>query len=737
MNLWAHSSSKDGVRHGLEDHLRSTAALAGDFAGVFGAGELAAYLGLVHDVGKGSCSWQEGLIAAEPTKSRVVDAQGQSIDHKAAGTWLAVREAGLGLFGMPVLGHHGGLPDIQDLKRCIALAETDDRERVQEAIERVSKVIPEIASGPFPELPAWVKSAPDPLAVELLIRMVFSALVDADFLDTSRHFSGAPRPEPASLATMADAFEGARIEYLAEAKARTGSSPVDGIRAEVYDQAVSAAAQPPGIFPFPAPTGSGKTIAAGGFAVHHAARHRLRRVIIAVPYMSITEQNAKVYRRLFGEANVLEHHSSVDLHRLPAGRRWQRLAAENWDAPVVVTTTVQLFQSLFDRRPSAMRKVHRLAGSVIVLDEVQSLPDSMLLPILSALRQLTEYFGTSVLLASATQPAFFDLGIFRGLKPTEVIAQPQPLYERLRRVRYIWRCHPKPTFKQIAAEAAGERQVLLIVNTTGDAAQLHEQLIKLWKHDGPVLHLSTRMTAGHRREVLDDIYELVGQNQPVAVVATQLVEAGVDLDFPVVYRALAPAEALQQAAGRANRNGTLAEGRVIVFDPADGNTWGTRLVYGAALDTSKRFIGPNAADPDDLAALRAYYRARYAVKNVEGSGAGRQIQDRRADFDFPVVAERFKMIEERTVPILVHRGEDRKLHALRARLRSSERIEPWVFRDIQPYLATLPVNLARQAAEQGKAAELIGDLYEWLGDYDTHRGIQFPSPDTEDKDKDQ
>ncbi|WP_424529240.1 CRISPR-associated helicase Cas3' [Sphaerisporangium viridialbum] len=728
--LWAHSVSDAGHRHALSDHLRDTAVLAGGFAEVFGARGLAAYLGLVHDVGKGGCAWQEGLLRAETAGGRVVDAHGLSIDHKAAGTWLAARKAGLGFFGMPVLGHHGGLPDTQDLKRCLAMAETDDLQRMQEAITRVSALVPEIVAGPMPELPGWVKSAGDAHAVELLVRMVFSALVDADFLDTARHFTGGQRRAPESLATMGEAFEQARTSYLA--KAQANPTPVDGIRAEVYDQAVHAALQPRGIFPFPAPTGAGKTIAAGGFAVHHAAQHGLRRVIIAVPYMSITEQNAKVYRILFGDANVLEHHSSVDLHRLPAAMRWQRLAAENWDAPVIVTTTVQLFQSLFDRRPSAMRKVHRLAGSVIVLDEVQSLPDSMLLPILSALRHLTEYFGTSVLLASATQPAFFDLDIFRDLKVGQVIAQPQPLYDRLRRVRYTWQCDPKPTFQKIATEAARESQVLLIVNTTGEAAKLHEALAAAWKHDGQVLHLSTRMAGAHRREVLEMVRARLDDDLPVAVVSTQLVEAGVDLDFPVVYRAMAPAEALQQAAGRSNRNGRLAEGKVIVFDPADGSAKGTQLVYGAALDTSRAYIGPGKRDPDDLAALRTYYKARYAVKNVEGSGAGKRIQDRRADLDFPVVAQQFKMIDEQTVPVLVRYGDDTERDDLRDRLRRPGRIEPWVFRRIQPYLATMPTRLAQQAVTEGLATELLGDLYEWLGTYHPHRGIQFAYPKPED-----
>lgn len=732
--IWAHSVNRAARRHSLTEHLHGTSLLAGKFADVFDARSLGAYLGLVHDVGKARCAWQEGLLRAEAAGGPVVDAGGRSIDHKAAGTWLAAREAGLGLLSMPLLGHHGGLPDRQDLKRCLHSAETEARDQVQESIDRAAVLIPEIRTAPVPKMPDWVQSANDPHAVELLIRMAFSALVDADFLDTAQHFRGRSLPVTPSLSTLSERFEEARSAYL---KRRMGSSPtpVDSIRAEVYGQAVQAALQPRGIFPFPAPTGSGKTIAAGGFVVHHAAEHGLHRVIIAVPYMSITEQNAQVYRDLFGDAHVLEHHSSVDLHRQPRGRKWQKLAAENWDAPVVVTTTVQLFESLFSRKPSAMRKVHRLAGAVIVLDEVQALPDAMLLPILSALRHLTEYFGSSVLLASATQPAFFDLDIFRGLQARDVVARPQPLYDRLRRVRYRWWCDPKPTFRQVAQEAAGEKQVLLIVNTTEDARRLHEELVAVWRHDGPVLHLSTRMASSHRRAVLDLVRMRLKKGLPVAVVSTQLVEAGVDLDFPTVYRAKAPAEALQQAAGRSNRNGTLSEGTVIVFDPADGSTRGTELVYGAALDVSSSYFGPDGEDPDHLSTLRIYYRDRYAVKNVEGSGGGRQIQDRRAEFDFPTVAKQFRMIDELSVPVLVPYGDDAERDELKARLHNPERMEPAVFRRLQPYLAALPAPLAKYAVARGLAAELVGDLYEWLGPYHPERGIEFAYPKPEDYSK--
>ncbi|MEV5747172.1 CRISPR-associated helicase Cas3' [Actinoallomurus sp. NPDC052308] len=718
MSVYAHSANGDGQWHGLPEHLRRTAALARGFAEVFGAGELAAYLGLVHDVGKAACGWQAALLRAE--KDEPI-----GIDHKLAGTWLA-HEQGLGPLAAAVFGHHGGLPSRATLKAALMAVEASEWERVTEAVTRAAELVPEIHPGIRPSLPDWVAGRPDAFAAELLLRLVFSALVDADFLDTEQHFNGGElRRSVSPVGVLADAFERSRAQLLTAAE----PSPVDAIREQVYEQAVAAAVARPGMFRLPAPTGSGKTIAAGGFAVHHARRYGLGRVVVAVPFLSITQQNAQVYRQLFGEDHVLEHHSGVNLDGGRRASRWQRLAAENWDAPFVVTTTVQLFESLFSNRPSAMRKLHRLAGSVIVLDEVQALPDRLLLPILSVLRHLTEYFGTTVLLASATQPAFFELSPFRELQIHDVIARPEHLYGQLRRARYEWWLRPKPTLRQVAERAGRERQVLVIANTTKDAADLHRHLSECWTGEGPVLHLSTRMAAAHRNAVLEQIRERLAVGEPVAVVSTQLVEAGVDLDFPIVIRAWASADALQQAAGRANRNGLLPYGRVIVFDPADGDP-GAWAVYGAALTATRRHFGPGRAFPDDPGALALYYKERFELKGVEDASVGTTIQQLRRDLDFPEVARLFKMIDERTVPVITRYATGdaaRECDSLLRLLRSPKPAPAWVFRKLQPHLAAIP----RSAVADGSphpVRQLVGDLYEWRGAYHPQRGIELTPP---------
>lgn len=721
--LWAHSVNALGVRHPLEDHLRGTAARASMFGEVFCAGELAGYLGLCHDVGKGDCGWQERLLRAERDGGRVGG------DHKLAGTILAHRQ--VGFFSAAVYGHHGGLPSISDLKRTLKEEAQLSRPQVNEVIERVMSLVPELRRQDPVRIPPFTRE----LEFDLLLRLVFSAVVDADFLDTEEHFQHQARPAHPFLAgDLVDTFEVERSKLLADRP----SAPVDKLRQEVYGYAVSAAKASPGMFRMPAPTGSGKTIAAAGFALHHARHHGLRRVIVAVPYISITEQNAAVYRRLLpdraGIPLVLEHHSGVDLDDATATGQWSaKLAAENWDSPFIVTTTVRLFESLFDRRPAAMRRLHRLARSVIVLDEVQALPDRLLIPILSALRTLTELFGTTVLLTTATQPHYWSLSPFQGLPVHDVIpqARQRSLYSDLRRVRYTW-FPGRPTLREVAAKVAAERQVLAIVNTTKDSANLHHHVEE--KRDpalGLVYHLSTRMAAQHRRDVLERVRAHLAAGEPVAVVATPLVEAGVDLDFPVVYRAFSSADSLQQAAGRANREGRLNQGLVVIFDPCDGGH-PTDQSYNAALATTRSHFGPGKALPDDLDALAEYYPQRYGSQNLglpaESGPAktpnGALIEKWRRELDFPRVANGFRMIEELTVPVIVRYDgieSDVEVDDILRRLRRGNATRQDL-RALQPYIATIP----RWLAARGElCVPVIGDLYEWVADYHPMRGVDI------------
>ncbi|MFE2852056.1 CRISPR-associated endonuclease Cas3'' [Streptomyces lavendulae] len=733
--LWAHSRSDvSGLRHTVQDHLRGSASLAGVFGDAFGMGPSAEYLALVHDVGKGSCAWQIALERAERLGGRV------GVPHKGAGALLAAEVLGRP-FAAPVLGHHGGMPSLQELGAVLAeLAGTGmEGQAAREATVRVAGVVPEILrSGRIPP-PPWLTDLQIParelrLRMDLLVRMLFSCLVDADFLDTEAHFAGRPvrLSRPADLAVLSARFEARRREMLA----RREKSPVDEVRAAVYEQALAAAAGPPGMYVLHVPTGGGKTLSAGGFALHHAAAHGMRRVVVAVPFISITQQNAQVYRDMLdprseaeGEPVVLEHHSSVELDDEGNGV-WSRLAAENWDAPFVVTTTVQLFQSLFDRKPSAMRKLHRLAGSVLVLDEVQALPDRLLLPILSVLRGLVEHFGVSVVLVSATQPEFWSMPWLEGLERRGVVSDVAQLFRELHRVRYEWRMDVGVTWESIAEEIAdaGE-QVLVIVNTTRDAALLHRMLTE--RCEGRVRHLSTRMTAGHRQEGITSIRKDLKEGLAVRVVSTSLIEAGVDVDFPSVYRAWAPAESLQQAAGRCNRDGRLLEGVTVVFRTQDGGQ-PKDPSYAAALEATSEYFGPGLAFPDDLDALASYYRQRYAYQVVGGEGMGSHIEASRQALDFPQVAKDFQMITDQySQPVVViRREEDRAaIEADVAALRRPYPCGPEVLRRLQPHMAALPRYEVHAALSCGLAEPVVGDLVLWCGSYDEERGLDPFEPE--------
>jgi uncharacterized domain HDIG len=734
-----------GVRHRLEDHLRGTAELAAGFAQPFGSGRLARWLGLLHDVGKASCEWQQRLLE--------VEGSGQPVgrDHKLLGVRLA-SERGLGKLAMAIDGHHGGLTSPSEVRRRLVGVSEEDARVQEKALSVVRGLLPELASTGRVDVPdSWLRQSN---VAEVGLRLLFSALCDADFLDTAAHFAGRStpilRPE-ADFIALRDRFEHARQVMIARRK----PSQMDDARERVYRECVAAAARPRGVFRLAAPTGSGKTIAGAGFAVHHAALQGISRVIVAVPFLTITEQNAGVYRKLLNDGSdevVLEHHSAVDFDR--SGRKWARLAAENWDAPFVVTTMVRLFESLFDRRPAAMRRLHRLAGSVIVLDEIQALPHALLVPILDVLRTLVDHFGMTILLSSATQPDFWSLSPFHQLAAHDVIGDAQALVTTLRRVDFEWWNDPKPTLVEVADAATGHRQTMVVVNTTADARTVFDR----WSGSVPsdiVWHLSTRMCAAHRRRVLESVRERLKASEPVLLVSTQLIEAGVDVDFPIVYRIMAPADSLLQAAGRANRDGNLpGEGKVIIVEACDA---GQPPAYRTLVDNTRLFFGPGKADPDDLDALGAYYRAVYGALNLEHpESLGMRIQAARGIFDFHTVTDgpldpatnrrdyryAFRMISETGLTVVTPQAatDDVELGEIEdviERIRTAPQPVLGDIRRLQPYMTSIHSSALRQpgviaqlrpilgSPEAGDPSSWNGVLAEWVGGYDPHCGIEL------------
>ncbi|MBP2191746.1 CRISPR-associated endonuclease/helicase Cas3 [Nocardia goodfellowii] len=673
------------------------------------------------------------------------------VPHKQLGTRLVFGQNGqgpAGLAAMAVLGHHGGLTDPEELRLTLQEAGAED----PETTARFLLDIPEAAGALlsprlFPRRSP--KTSEEKLSLEMRLRMVFSALVDADHLDTAAHRQADPGPRVAPPADMAALT--LRFEQRRAARITSADDKISLMRTQVYEAAVDAAALPPGIFRLAAPTGLGKTFAQGAFALHHAARWNKARVIVAVPFITVTEQNAAVYRRLLDTDDqpvVLEHHSSVRFHepdndeKLSSGRtadRWARLAAENWDAPFTVTTTVQLFESMFGRKPSRIRKLHRLANAVIVLDEVQALPTLLLVPILSGLRTLAEDFGTTVLLTSATQPEFQALSPWlasqsRGsVSITPVIADPQPLFEQSRRVHYQWRLDPQPTWQQIADELRAQDQAMVVVNSVADARHLYQ----LASSDREIWHLSTRMCPQHRRAVLETVTQRLRAGKPTLLIATQLVEAGVDLSFPIVWRALAPADSIQQAAGRANRNGEIPEGGlVIVFDPAEGHQ---PAEYRPACALTLKHFGHTSTELDDQLALARYYKELYKDLRLDSSPLdqtktplghvvqrNRQALDYRAVTDGPLTdtgtrdsSRAFRMIADESVPLVIADHEDTdQIQALLSDLAAGTITSGLALRRLQPWTVQLPTTTANRADVAPLIETIVGDLGRWKGTYD-------------------
>lgn len=694
---FAHSRNADGQRQDLREHLEAVAREAGRFAEAFGAEDLARAAGLWHDIGKFHPEWQAYLLEAEAGR------KGVGPDHKGAGSVLAARECAPLAF--VIAGHHGGLQDQSDLKEHL---EGWKQGLVTEALERAPVDIREVTprSG-------RLMRCDDPEKLDVFIRMMFSALVDADFLDTERHFEEARAPFRAAdvdLAQLAATFD------AHHAKLPAGEDTVTRIRNQVFADCVAAADLAPGFFRLTVPTGGGKTLSSLGFALRHALANDLRRVIVAVPYTTITEQTADVYRSIFPERAVLEHHSALEPGRTDDQTwegLWGRLAAENWDAAIVVTTTVQLFQSLFSAGPGKSRKVHRLARSVIILDEAQALPPHVLQPILSMLRELVSDYGVTVVLCTATQPALEESPDFRGLPSIrEIVPAAERLFSQLKRVEYEITPPELPwTWRRVADEMMAETQALTVMNTVGSALGVLDEL-----DDADALFLSTRLCGAHRRKVLCEVHSRLKVGAVCRLVSTQVVEAGVDIDFPVVLRAIGPLDRVVQAAGRCNREGRLAVGRVVVFYPEDGIVPAGAYRTGTAqTEVCLREAGADLHDPH---LYTRYFRTYYSKLNLDEQN----IQPLRNSLRFAEVGRRFRMIADDTVSVMVK--YDDVARALMDELRSVRKMNRDVIRRVQPYLVAVRSRTADEYRRKGRIETLEpSGLQLWHGTYDRVRGV--------------
>ena len=705
---FAHSPNEAGQPHRLVEHLRAVAEMAREFSKPFGGDEAAYYSGLWHDIGKFDPEFQRYLSGS----------RSRGPDHKGAGTKLACQR--LGAAGLIVQGHHGGLKAQANLKGW--LAEKAEAPAALQALETARQSIPDLEPKTRVKIPGF--AAKDPVKAEFWVRMVFSAVVDADFLDTERHFNPGKAWVRTTEHTLEVLWERFQERHREATQGATG--PVNEIRSEIYHACLDAALNPAGVFRLTVPTGGGKTLSGMGFALRHAAAHGMKRVIVATPYTSITQQTASAYRQFLGGNDhedspvVLEHHSMAepeDQEEYEGGNLWRKLAAENWDAPVVVTTTVQLFQSIFSNRTSTTRKLHRLAESVIILDEAQTLPSKLLTPILDVLRELTENYGTTVVLSTATQPTFQAINAFKSVPSTEIVRDFQRHFQALKkRVNYDWKTESQTRWEEVAETLRGSSQALGVVNTRKDALNLLEAL-----GDEDAFHLSTLLCGIHRQRVIREIRDRLANGSICRVVSTQVVEAGVDLDFPLVMRAVGPLDSIMQAAGRCNRSGLLESGRVVVFSPQDSRP--PPGPYTMATQQTISMLNAGPLDLDDPDTITTYFQKVFSISDDDA----RQIQNVRKELNYPEVADRFRMIEDDAVDVIVPNygepGERRMVEASLDKLRNGTPEARLLLRRVRPW--TLQVYRSQVAFNErsGLMAQVMPGVYEWFGDYDPVTGI--------------
>ncbi|MGI6404089.1 MAG: CRISPR-associated helicase Cas3' [Oscillospiraceae bacterium] len=699
-------TSLDGRRQLLSEHLNNVAQLCADFAKPWGAGEVAKVIGLCHDIGKYSQAAQKRLLE-----------NGYKVDHSTAGGLEAARLCGL-LGAYCVFGHHGGLPDGGSpadtygeptmLGRC--------KRQVGKHIPDYAAFQSEITLAPPPE-PVFYPLRDAGFSVSMLIRMLFSCLVDADYLDTERFMSDGNirRGGYDSIPTLHQKLTNHLKQFA------NPSSNLNRKRNEILEQCIAKAGGQKGLYSLTVPTGGGKTLSSLAFALNHAQKHGMERVIYVIPYTSIIEQNAEVFAKILGRENVLEHHSGFEYDNETdedMARRFY-LSTENWDAPIIVTTNVQFFESLFAHKTSKCRKLHHIAGSVIIFDEAQMLPMPYLLPCVYGMAELVHNYGCTLVLCSATQPAL------EGLFPPEIRCEeichdPVELHNFFRRTT-VQRLGTLSD-EELAQQMNALPQVLCIVNTRKHAQNLYRLLQSKGSY-----HLSTLMYPEHRKAILNEIRARLKQGLPCRVVATSLIEAGVDVDFPVVYRAKAGLDSVVQAAGRCNREGRrpAAQSPVYVFDPQGDYT--LPVTQRQSAEVLELVTVKYRGNFTCLDAIRYYFERLYDIKGdaLDVKRIVAQLEDgmkNGGSFPFKTIGEEFRLIESKTYTIFIPDTAVAEEYA--RRLRAGERNRQ-LLRQVGRYSVNIYENHYRQLCQMGMVETLDEQLavLAVMDSYDAKTGL--------------
>lgn len=708
--------------HDLADHLKCVAALAAAHAKVFGAHDWASLAGLWHDLGKYRPRFQHYIrkVSGFDADAHIKGEAGKA-PHSTAGAMFACDRFGTTgrVLAYLIAGHHAGLYDWfggLDAR----LDSNDSRDELNQAL----------AEKPPTDILDHGSFTPDLRAIPggssgfaLWVRLLFSCLVDADFLDTEAYMDSgksAQRGDWPDVQTLLEQFD----VFMASKTTAADPTPVNQLRANILRQCRDKAHESPGLFSLTVPTGGGKTLSSMAFALEHAKQYNKRRIIYVIPYTSIIEQTADIFRDVFGDA-VIEHHSNAEADPDKENSK-SRLACENWDAPIVVTTNVQFFESLFAAKTSRCRKLHNIVDSIVVLDEAQLLPAEFLQPILDVLNLLTQHYGVTVVLSTATQPAlatreYFDAkNNMRGLENVrEIMDNPDALYAKLERVKVRlpsdW--NTPISWDTLAGEIKQHNATLTIVNRRNDARELWNLM-----PDG-TLHLSALMCGEHRSQVIQQIKTRLKANIPTRVISTQLVEAGVDVDFPVVYRALAGLDSIAQAAGRCNREGKLEKGEVVVFVPPKPAPPG---MLRKGEDACRSVLHAHIGQPLERGLFGKYFEKLYHACDLDAQRITEllKVDGQTLAVNFRTAADKFKLIQdEDSAPIIVrYRGMDGNDEKVDTLLNTLNKDGPkrWLMRQLQRYTVTIHNREAIKLLAQGDIAEAIPGLYVQVSDWLYH-----------------
>lgn len=673
----AHLQNPKGDYHYLEDHLKCVGDLAEEYISEANTelGEMAKWAGLLHDLGK----YRDEFL--EYIKSEGKIESSNETHHAIYGASLAIKKD-WNMLAFAIAGHHAGLHNWEDLKNTLndkggkyklqssnVIQDLQNKFEMEDELPKIPENLREIE---------FVKNNYNNFKFEFATRMIFSALIDADRYDTARHANNWKMPETPKLnpLELLEKLEKVRQKKSENAKKNGIDEKLLKLRNKIFDDCLQEAEKERGFFSLTVPTGGAKTLAAMAFALKHAEIYGLRRIIVVIPYLSIIEQNAKEYREAFGKDVVIENHSAVEVEEKSDDKNDMNplsLITENWDAPIIVTTSVQFIESLFARKPSKCRKLHNIANSVVIFDEIQTLPTKLLEPLFSVWKELKENYGVSFVFSTATQPAFqkqnnFPTGFDKSDEKhplREITSNTNQIYQDLNRVEYDFTNLTKPqTWTEIADEMRNEDQILCVVNTRKQAFELWNELSNKFSEprEQGIYHLSSAMCAEHRLQTIEEIKERLKNKQTCQVVSTQLVEAGVDLDFPTLFRAIAPLDSIVQAAGRCNREGNLRDekgnlrkGRVKVFTPADNVL--PKGIYTLATGITCTMNLDSQTLATDYEIFAKYFKQVYESSDTDLH----DIQKLRNEMKFKTVSEKAKVIDKESIGFIVPFGKSIKI----------------------------------------------------------------------------